>query len=123
MTLFSGWDEGLQRPVKNVFFALHNLKTGEFKSSVTLYPGEFITEGSPGDASKDDFWFRYRVGTPEHGHMEESYRAADETWNFKANVVRAAPVRNSVPLSMDITGKVYAPGYVFNTPWGLENEG
>ncbi len=123
MTLFAGWDEGLQRPVKNTFFAAHNLKTGEFKPSVTLYPGKFTAEGSASDAPKEDFWFRYHCGTPEHGEIEESYRAADETWNFKASVAKAAPERNSVAFSMDITGKVYAPGYIFNTPWGLENEG
>ncbi|WP_371061159.1 hypothetical protein [Rhodosalinus sp. 5P4] len=62
MTLFAGWDEGLQRPVKNMFFALHNLKTGAFKPAFTLYPGEFVAEGSPSDAPKEDFWTPWGPG-------------------------------------------------------------
>jgi predicted secreted hydrolase len=123
MSLLAGWDEGLQRPVKNTFFAAHNLRTGSFRPSVTLYPGELRTEGSAADAPRESFWFRYACGTPEHGQVEESYRAADETWQFKASVNKAAPERRAVTFDMDITGRVYAPGYVFNTPWGLENEG
>lgn len=123
MSLLAGYDEGLKRPVKNAFMAAHNLRTGSFKSGVTLYPGELKTEGSATDAPKEDFWFRYTCGTPEHGEIEESYRAADETWRFKSSIKKPVPERKSVPIDLDVTGKVYAPGYVMNTPWGLENEG
>jgi hypothetical protein len=123
MSLIGGYDNTLQRPVKNTFFALHNLRTGYFKTGLALFPGPFTTEGSASDAPKKDFWFKYSIGTPEYGMLEESYRAADETWRFKLNINQAAPVARATTCSMDVTGKVYAPGYVYPTPFGFENEG
>jgi predicted secreted hydrolase len=113
----------LQRPIKNTFFALHNLRTGSFKTGLALFPGPLSTEGSPSDAPTKDFKFKYSIGTPEYGTLEESYRAADETWNFKLDIKQAAPVARATTCSMDVTGKVYAPGYLYPTPVGFENEG
>ena len=123
MSLLVGWDQQMQRPLKNTFVALHNLRTGEFKPGVTLYPGEFLTDGSSDDATSKDFWWKTTIGNPEHGFLEESYKAADESWRFKVQIKKKAPIARASLVDMDITGKVYAPGYVYPTPFGMENEG
>ncbi|OLY93373.1 Hydroxyneurosporene synthase (CrtC) [Cnuella takakiae] len=123
MSLLVGYDKQMQRPLKNTFIALHNLRTGEFLPGVTLYPGELVTNGSDDHAAKEDFWYSMKIGTEEHGFLEEIYHAKDETWQFNVDIKKKPPMQRVNTGSMRITGKVYAPGYVYPTPMGLENEG
>lgn len=116
--LSQGWIQSEGRPLQNALFSFHDIKTGEFQTALSYYPGAFRSEGTAPDAK--DFRFRYAMKTPD-ASFETAYTAADETWRFKGQ----STVRDdrNAPYDLEFTSVVRSPGYVPAAYWGVESIG
>jgi len=116
--LSQGWIQAEGRPLQNALFSFHDIKTGEFRTALSYYPGAFRSEGTPMDAK--DFRFKYGMSTPDSS-FETEYTSADETWRFKGKST-VSNDRNS-PYDLEFTSIARSPGYVPAAYWGVESIG
>ena len=116
--LSQGWLSEEKRPLQIGLFSYHNIKTGEFHTSLVKFDGPFQSQGTK--AESKDFGFKYAMNSPSSGFTTE-YSHMDETWHFSArtNVANG----RSEPFDLDFTSRLRAPGYVPAGYWGLESIG
>ena len=120
-----GYDAKIDRPFWVGLFAVTDIKRRKFVQCVHAHPGTLTTQGSGPDVAKDAFWFDYLLdGSKTDGSsIRLSHRSKDETWRWVGNVPRPNTKVANYAYSLDVTGKVMAPGYMCPSPTGVTLEG
>ena len=119
-----GWDARAGRPLWVALYALTDIERKKFVQAVHVMPGMLTTAGSGPDVTDRHFFTEYLFGRADDGSSGAfSYRAADESWRWMADVPKPSTRVANSAFFMDARARMMKPGYHCPVPYGFTQEG